>query len=309
MEGVDMPYTEDDFIQMMRDSLMENAKNNHIAPKAERERIVEGLNKSNPSDVIIIDEDALSELCEMWCNDADDAQNKGVPSDILFSKNVALKDFDLTIKSNNKSDLKIRFCVFDDYINQVDSSGDDFLSLVGCVCQDKKGTKLIYPFYIKKGDNRIIPFLFCVDDRIDKIARRLEETMNEHFSESTTNKCLIFWYSIQLALLHPTIKEVFSHPKESLVFNKKSVNKDGKRRTTKNIRQHTIKAEDVKMAIDKKKEYNRKTLSWYVIGHWRKYKSGKKIFVQGYWKGALRELKRNIDDGRERVIDPTEVKL
>ena len=27
---------------------------------------------------------------------------------------------------------------------------------------------------------------------------------------------------------------------------------------------------------------------WYVIGHWRTYSSGKKIFIKGYWKGPER---------------------
>jgi hypothetical protein len=27
---------------------------------------------------------------------------------------------------------------------------------------------------------------------------------------------------------------------------------------------------------------------WHVTGHWRHYKSGKRVFVQGYWKGSER---------------------
>ena len=56
-------------------------------------------------------------------------------------------------------------------------------------------------------------------------------------------------------------------------------------------------------SYDDHKKINRKCLCWYVIGHWREYKNGNKIFIQGYWKGALRNAKKNYDDGRERIID------
>ena len=49
------------------------------------------------------------------------------------------------------------------------------------------------------------------------------------------------------------------------------------------------------------REYERHTLVWYVIGHWRNYGSGKRVFIQPYWKGALRNLKMSLD-GRDREI-------
>ena len=50
------------------------------------------------------------------------------------------------------------------------------------------------------------------------------------------------------------------------------------------------------------KKNKRHALLWHVIGHWRTYKSGKKVFVQPYWKGALREVK-NMEEAREREIN------
>ena len=32
------------------------------------------------------------------------------------------------------------------------------------------------------------------------------------------------------------------------------------------------------------------------------YSNGTKVFVKGYWKGTLRNLKQNIDKGRNRII-------
>jgi hypothetical protein len=49
---------------------------------------------------------------------------------------------------------------------------------------------------------------------------------------------------------------------------------------------------------------------WYVTGHWREYKkTGKRIFIQGYWKGALRDMKstafQNLEP-RERELVTSE---
>ena len=42
---------------------------------------------------------------------------------------------------------------------------------------------------------------------------------------------------------------------------------------------------------------------WYVAGHWRTYKDGRKIFIKPHWKGPLRDSKNKIGiETRERVI-------
>ena len=39
---------------------------------------------------------------------------------------------------------------------------------------------------------------------------------------------------------------------------------------------------------DNSDKYKKKKALWHVAGHWRHYKSGKRIFIQGYWKGIQR---------------------
>ena len=43
--------------------------------------------------------------------------------------------------------------------------------------------------------------------------------------------------------------------------------------------------------------------AWYVVEHNRIYKNGKNVWIDGYWKGALRDVKRNLDEGKERRIE------
>lgn len=47
--------------------------------------------------------------------------------------------------------------------------------------------------------------------------------------------------------------------------------------------------------------FTRRTLAWYVIGHWRKTRDGK-TFIRGHWRGPLRQVKQNLDEGRDRKI-------
>ena len=81
---------------------------------------------------------------------------------------------------------------------------------------------------------------------------------------------------------------------------------DRKGRVTEYVRHKFIKPMNlIKKANMHRDGFTRKTLSWYVIGHWREYKaSGKKVFIQGYWKGEMRHLQKNLDKGRIRIVKP-----
>lgn len=107
-----------------------------------------------------------------------------------------------------------------------------------------------------------------------------------------------FWYYVQIALLHPTIKEVFRH--SGIMSDKdREESKDYKKRPLFYQKVKTINMREFDEAV--KHSINRKALIWYVIGHWRTYKDGRRIFIQPYWKGALRETK-TVETPRERII-------
>ena len=110
---------------------------------------------------------------------------------------------------------------------------------------------------------------------------------------------LAIWYVIEIALLHPQIREAIPSPKREAktVWKGKRRNK----RTTTYVRKHYIRKNAVTEAIGGGKR-TRRTLAWYVIGHWRHYKDGHTVFIKGYWKGALREMHQNVDEGRDRTI-------
>jgi len=116
---------------------------------------------------------------------------------------------------------------------------------------------------------------------------------------------LSIWYSVNTSLLNPVIKDVFvTHSKPTPVSNGKTSGTN-KRAKIRYIKQHIISMDDVNEAFEKR-GFIRRSMIWYVTGHWREYKkTGKRIFIQGYWKGALRNMKdeafANLE-AREREI-------
>lgn len=105
------------------------------------------------------------------------------------------------------------------------------------------------------------------------------------------------WYTAQILLLNPIIEvkyktSVFENP---LIFKNRS---NKKKQPKKYIKQITFNLDGIEICSEKnKKNYNEPI--WWVQGHWREYKSGKRIFVQGYWKGPER-YKKMLSEPRER---------
>ena len=59
-----------------------------------------------------------------------------------------------------------------------------------------------------------------------------------------------------------------------------------------------------------KREFTRHIDAWYVMGHWRQYKSGKKVWIKGYWKGENKDKKNSeLKRIREVSIDEINKKL
>jgi len=63
------------------------------------------------------------------------------------------------------------------------------------------------------------------------------------------------------------------------------------------------KLDEVIYGNNENRSYTRKCGSWYVVGHWRTYKTGKKIFIQPYWKGPLREFRRSNSDRIREIVE------
>lgn len=141
--------------------------------------------------------------------------------------------------------------------------------------------------------------ILCVLDGLLQVELRDDADEDEIEKDLVVIGVLMsIWYRIQVSLLHPTIKEVFRH--SGIMSDKdREESKDYKKRPLYYQKVKTINQREFDEAV--KRNIVRKTLIWYVIGHWRNYKDGRRIFIQPYWKGALRETKMT-ETPRERVI-------
>lgn len=132
------------------------------------------------------------------------------------------------------------------------------------------------------------------------------KTTNEGPEAETDTKLapylLRVWYGIQLLHLNPRTDILFRSGKKERQYIREGSGKDRKR-VVKYVRKHYITEEAVEKALGIPASFSRKTMAWSVIGHWRHYKNGNVKFIQGYWKGPLREGKKSLDGGRIRKLD------
>ena len=98
---------------------------------------------------------------------------------------------------------------------------------------------------------------------------------------------LQIWTMIQVLHLNPICKEVlYTKNIEPAKESRKS--KHYKRSNKiKYIRKIYVN-KPVIQSLMSKRNYNITCDCWYVIGHWRTYKSGKRVWIEGYWKGRNR---------------------
>jgi len=265
-------------------------------PEGENAKLLQNLNKSKPSDFINLNFDSVMALTELWSQSAKDVE--GIPSDLFFANTIPLRDCCINIQTKNGSYDHYRFVVHSDFEDRIRDAGEWDYAEVANLIHQRGNADLIFPILTVHGVNRLM---------IGEIGyRNLPKSARENLSKHVTMQGIVSmatfiiqaWYGVQIALLHPVVKSVFNKPRTETV--KTTNSKHSKKRRTAYIKRHVINADDIKIAMTSA-NIERHTLVWYVIGHWRTYKTGCKVFVQPYWKGPLRIIKQNIDD-RERII-------
>ena len=255
----------------------------------------------NPTDKIFLTRKQDKELSDLWV-DCEQNDTLLIPSDLFFSKTIPLMDFEIQIDEREDGGFlcNARIAIFKDYENIVDSMNLGDHEAVGCIYAEfVPGEVVRMPIVIVKGLN-YITFSGCDLSLIKNI--RYKKAI-ENITMADISKLYIpwleTWYGIQIALLHPTVKTIFKNP--TMVKNRNIKKSNKSDRPVKYIKYHYIKKYDIKEIKNPTGSYERKSLIWWVIGHWREYKNGKKVFINGYFKGALRDTK-NVDSQRERQI-------
>lgn len=289
--------------------------------------IVNFCRMSEPSDRVCLDSRMDDKLYEVWRDRSvipegashmppGSTAKFGVPADIIFANTIPIKDCEIWVDERDQLPggiiCKYRVVIFD-YLDQslalvkkfeeegVFEKPEPFM--VGATIIDLPNSQLYLPIFVEYGNDFTLlaaPFVLKNGKCVDARKALGVDLVDMSYFGTLGNQYLLTWYSIQISLLHPRIKEGYRMDDPSIKNAKKKKSKQTKRRT-KLIRRLYLD-EAVLERETKGDSINRKTLVWYVCGHFRHYKSGKIIFIQPYWKGALRQIKRNIDNGRDREI-------
>lgn len=285
-----------------------------------------------PSDSIVLQTDDAAYLTDFWISKHLDPSKTGIPSDIIFAKTIPLLNFEVIVRNAEDTMDNIRFhvIIFDNYDETVDKiladSEEQFSGgVVGVVLLDVFGSGSLYaytPLVISKGADYIS--LIGIGWHYRKLPKQFEE-YTEHSLPNTYATAVFeeflpyigsIWYGLELAMLNPMTVHIFSKHTREVYAPKaiKYVHNSKKKRKVVHIRKHYITKGSFKEAMVRKSSdeasgshggsgsFERHTLAWYVIGHWRKKKDGKYTFVKGHWRGPLRDLKQNMDAGREREV-------
>ena len=141
------------------------------------------------------------------------------------------------------------------------------------------------------------------NDVVDLRTKLAGSDAAEHFIREL-RQAMSTLYAVECFLLNPVIMDVFKQHSKPTPFDVNKNSNSSKKQKIKYIKRHIINIDEIDKVFEKH-GFVRKALIWYVTGHWREYKSGKRIFIQGYWKGTLRHSKDKAfpnPEPREREI-------
>lgn len=288
----------------------------------ESEVMMAEINQSNPSDEIILDPEAAERLYSMWSGkklDFDDLQP--CPADIFHNDTIPMRDCMIRVVDpdediflpnrtihlrNNVETIRVVVGEKNSYI-VLDASTNNkryFTAMFKLNIGDDRNFVTIseefdFVVYVNNGDRDSFISYLMADNPLtpsftnyEILRQRLQNSLN-------------MWYGVQISLLNPKLKTIIGKGVKAKYSgecggSKKALDKKGKRKAHY-VKRHVIGNSDIDNVMSEH-GFTRKTMAWYVIGHWRSYKDGKKVFIQPYWKGPLRATQKNLDDIRERVV-------
>ncbi len=263
------------------------------------------LNYSSPSDYIRFTKDTKQILTDYIRNnlglDYDEYDTTRIPNDIFVANTVPLKDFIFVMTIYNEeysritSEFVVRFLFYNSQLFVVvgNTQQSDVVSAVKLRDFGEDRFEI---------DDSVI---YCNDlTAFNNFSTRYQAAVKT-MTIAIANHMLSDWYAVQIMLLNPVIKErLFVQGKKEKVRIKQEAivgtnrTKKARKRKAQYVRYKDISNVILKSDVIRKQH----TLCWYVIGHYRHYSSGKKTWINGYWKGPLRELQKNLDEGRERIL-------
>ena len=306
------------------DKVMEKMVESYtIKDEAETEELVRITKSSKPTDIIHLNHEDLIKYTRFAIEreipedvDLGDDHVFNLPADIVFANTIPVKD--LLIKIDPM--VTCRIVMVDDEernaaIAKMINGEDGICSVVFGVietittCRNQEIRE--YTTMSVVDDSDLVAISMDVGIRGTKSLvetfLNTERTQLSYMILEThrlMSKAVICWYALQQCLLNPILVNYVSRYKEEVKSSRTRSKKKGKLPPKRYVKRNTILFDkmDREISINHEDKHKKKMPLWHVTGHWRTYKkTGKRIFVQGYWKGPLREYKYT-DEPREREI-------
>lgn len=270
--------------------------------KEENTNLLKQIDKSCITDIVEITEEEDKEIQGLWNENFE--SDIMIPSDLLFAETLPIYDLKISIDERKiKGEIvNYRVCILQNYSEILKSEKQEIIGYL--IIDYFKNKQLIMEIHACYGVNALAINSKRIGYRgfSEEEALFLKSKLKYGDFQDFVFSFLSTWYGIQIALLHPTVKEVFQKPQRIPIGKSQKKEYERKKIKIKYIKRHIIKDKEMKELIHGKAgSYSRHALIWYVTGHWRTYKSGKKVFIQPYFKGALRETKK-LQSEREREI-------
>lgn len=265
------------------------------------------------TDYVTLSESQEKDLSQIWIDIVGNPEElkggKLCPADIFYADTIPLKD--LTIEIDNNNNMQYRIILFENFIDFMPLLDyyDSFpVGLFEMYAKDL-GLKIYFTIMITSELRNYVAPCF-VGSPTNKIVTQGILNNEEEYRRSLAlcNSVLGLWYSIQICLLNPKTETIFANPTKSKLKGKEKIEAQKVDKTVKYIKHYYVKDEDIdNVLFGGDRSYNRKCLVWYVTGHWRELKNGKRTFVHGYFKGALRNTPTSdVARKRELVINESE---
>lgn len=255
-----------------------------------------------PSDEVLIDGKVLDFFQKFLYSSGFDFESHSIPDDLILDNNVPMPNI---VLKDPDADMEhtYRFVLDGQDLYLVDTL--DPKMLYQTLKQYPHAKKFSVVSKFKHENHLFVPDLeeiYVTHERMDpnNVNLSIRRALMEFYKSSYWFSSIMLesWYAIQLLLLHPdcTKNDILKRERKVKVHNSNLLLKETKKRKTFYIKQSRVKID----SLDKQ-GFTRRTMCWYVIGHYRHYKN-KTIWVKGYWKGPLRKSKKNLDEGRERIV-------
>ncbi|MBO5542265.1 MAG: hypothetical protein J5936_02405 [Acholeplasmatales bacterium] len=260
--------------------------------------------KNTPSTAIQLTQEEAKSFLSIYKDNG--IENFSVANnDILIANTVPIRDMIINFEGDENL-VSYRVFLFDKvheirYENHVYSGVGVVLNYYGGDC--------VFTVLTNEGEH-VYPLLFGVNiQESDPVkflkALKMSENIRALFYSMTM--IISVWYGIQISLLHPVINEVVRKQLDTTKETYKHKYNPSKKKTKIcYVKKIVINKEECENIIKCRGKYARHTMLWYVIGHYRTLKNGKKIFIKPHWRGPLHEAKNALNvDPREREVIPT----